>query len=122
MALTATVIAAVVIGALYWAQAVFIPVAVAIFLTFLLSPLVRLLQHVGLGRGPAAIVAVSASALLLGGLIWLVAWNMTGLLQELPKYSANIRNKAQSLGAGAQHLEKIIEEITEEFKTKPAAK
>ena len=40
MTLTGTVVGVVVIGTLYWAQSVFIPVALAGFLTFLLSPLV----------------------------------------------------------------------------------
>jgi predicted PurR-regulated permease PerM len=38
--LTGTVVAVVVIACLYWAQTIFMPVALAIFLTFLLSPLV----------------------------------------------------------------------------------
>src|SRR5690242_9273672 len=60
--LTGTVIGVVVIGTLYWAQAVFIPVALAGFLTFLLSPLVSRLRQLGLPRTPSVIVAVVFSA------------------------------------------------------------
>src|SRR6187200_3101396 len=38
--LTATVLATVVVSCLYWAQVVFIPLALAVFLTFLLGPAV----------------------------------------------------------------------------------
>src|SRR5262245_24972047 len=36
--LTTTIVGVVVVGTMYWAQIVFIPVALAIFLTFLLAP------------------------------------------------------------------------------------
>src|SRR5262249_1841248 len=62
LTLTGTVVGVVVIGTLYWAQAVFIPVALAGFLTFLLSPLVTRLRHLGLPRTPSVIVAVVFSA------------------------------------------------------------
>ena len=42
------IIALVVVG-LYWLQAVLIPLALAVLLTFLLSPLVGTLQRRGLG-------------------------------------------------------------------------
>ena len=64
--LTGTVVGVVVIGTLYWAQAVFIPVALAGFLTFLLSPLVNRLRQLGLPRTPSVIVAVLLAAAVAG--------------------------------------------------------
>jgi hypothetical protein len=61
VALTATVIGVVLVGALYWAQVVFIPVALAIFLAFVLNPPVRALQRRGLGRIPAPISGSEAA-------------------------------------------------------------
>jgi hypothetical protein len=49
-------IAVLVVAALYWLQAVLIPMAMAILLTFLLSPLVGILQRRRLGRVPAVLV------------------------------------------------------------------
>ncbi len=43
--LAGTVVATAVIACLYWAQAVFIPVALAVFLPFVLSPAVTALQR-----------------------------------------------------------------------------
>ncbi|MHB8900303.1 MAG: hypothetical protein ACYC6Y_16255, partial [Thermoguttaceae bacterium] len=45
---TGIVVGVVVITCLYWARAVFIPVALAVFLTFLLAPTVAALQRRGL--------------------------------------------------------------------------
>ena len=44
-----------VVAAMYWGRAVLIPLALAMLLAFLLSPLVRRLQGAGLRRVPAAI-------------------------------------------------------------------
>jgi predicted PurR-regulated permease PerM len=69
--LTGTAVGVVVVGCLYWAQRVFIPVALAVFLTFLLAPLVSFLQHRHLGRTPSVLLVVLLAALLLGGVVWL---------------------------------------------------
>ena len=47
--LSGTVISVVAITVLYFAQSIFIPVALAIFLTFLLNPLVSRLRSLGVG-------------------------------------------------------------------------
>ena len=52
--LTGTVVGVVVISCLYWAQTVLVPVALAVFLTFLLTPLVSFLQRRPRDRVPAA--------------------------------------------------------------------
>ena len=43
--LTGTVVGVVVVACLYWAQTVFIPVALAVFLSFLLAPLITSLHR-----------------------------------------------------------------------------
>ena len=90
-------IGVVVVSALYWAQVVFIPVALAVFLTFLLNPLVRVLQRRGLGRIPSVVLVVLLAALVLGGVVWLVTAEVTGLAGELPDYTENIKGKIRSL-------------------------
>jgi predicted PurR-regulated permease PerM len=47
---------ALIVVALYWAHTVFIPVALALLLTFLVNPVVSVLQRRGLGRTPAVIL------------------------------------------------------------------
>jgi predicted PurR-regulated permease PerM len=115
-----TFVAVVVVGCLYWAQEIFIPLALAIFLAFLLNPFVRGLQRRGLGRIPSVIVVGLLASLLLGGLGWLVTWQATNLLNKLPDYSVNIQRKIHSLrdlGSGSERLEQFIAEIGEAWKS-----
>ena len=64
--LTGTVVGVVVVSCLYWAQRVLVPVALAVFLTFLLTPLVGFLQRRGLRRMPAVVLVALLAALGLG--------------------------------------------------------
>ena len=48
----------VAIAVLYFARAVFIPLALSVLLAFLLAPLVIRLRHWRLGRIPAALIVV----------------------------------------------------------------
>ena len=50
-----------VIVAFYWAQAVLIPFALAILLTFLLSPIVTRFQQGGLGRAPSVTIVTAGA-------------------------------------------------------------
>ncbi len=93
--LTGTVVAVVVIGCLYWAQTIFIPVALAIYLTFLLAPLATYLQRRGLGRVPSVMAVMLLAVLLLGGLLWLVTRQVSALAAELPHYNENIQAKVR---------------------------
>ncbi|MHB1561252.1 MAG: AI-2E family transporter, partial [Isosphaeraceae bacterium] len=119
--LTGTVIGVVVIGTLYWAQAVFIPVALAGFLTFLLSPLVNRLRQRGMPRTPSVIAAVLIAAAILGGIGWLVTTQITGLLRELPRYQQQIKEKVRAFKQateGPGQIGEMIRDITDEGKEK----
>ncbi len=120
VALTNLAIAAVVVGALYWAQVIFIPLGMALFLTFLLTPVVRALQRRGFGRSVSVIIVVLGTALILTGTLWSVGQQLSGLLAELPNYSSNIREKIKSvraLGSGSERLERMIEDVGAELKS-----
>ncbi len=118
--LTGTVVGVVVITCLYWAQTVFIPVAMAVFLAFLLAPLVTALQRRGLRRLPSVILVVMLAGALLGGGVWLVTAQVASLAGEAPKYTKNIIGKVKLLrhlgqGSVTGRLETMIEEITREW-------
>ncbi len=72
-----------VFGLLYWTQRILIPVALAILLTFILSPAVIILQRKGLGRVPSAIIVVSAALLLVIGMMWIMVREMDSFAKEL---------------------------------------
>ena len=123
--LTVTVVAVVAITVLYWAQSIFIPVALAAFLTFLLSPVVTWLRQRGLGRTPAVIMTVCLAAFALGTVGWLVTTQISSLLRELPKYSENVKHKVKSLkkvATGSNQLTEMIVDLNRELGSQPTPK
>lgn len=126
IALTGTVIGVVVVSCLYWAQRVLIPVALTVFLTFLLAPLVSFLQRRHLGRTLSVALVVLLAALLLGGVVWLFTVEVRSIAGELPKYTENIKEKLRSLqgkgqGSVMERLEKMIQDLTREWNSQPAS-
>jgi predicted PurR-regulated permease PerM len=117
--LTGTVVAVVVVSCLYWAQVVFIPVALAMFLTFLLAPLVTILQRRHLGRVSSVVLVVLLAALVLGSFGWLVTVEVMSLSDEFPTYTENIKGRIRSLrqegGSVTEQLEKMIEVLAKEW-------
>jgi predicted PurR-regulated permease PerM len=102
---------------LYWAKAVLIPVALALLLTFLLTPIVTTLWHWGLNRALAAVLVVVLAAGLLGAIGWTVEAQLAALAAELPTYTGNIKQKiAQVRHAGTGgvlgKLQDAVEEVT----------
>src|SRR5438105_1851988 len=79
------------VAGLYWGQRVLIPLALAVLLTFVLAPPVSLLERRGLGRVPAVLVVVGLAAALLGLVGWLVAAQLTALVNDLPGYKEAVR-------------------------------
>jgi len=119
------VVGVVIVGSLYWAQIVFIPVALAVFLAFVLHPLVRALQRRGLGHVPAVILVVVLASTLTAGLGFLVTAQVSGLARQLPKYTENITAKIRTLRNATVHshpLEKMIKEVGGELNGKGDAK
>jgi predicted PurR-regulated permease PerM len=112
-----------IIASLYWAQALLIPVALAILLAFLLSPVTGALERLALGRIVSVILVVVLTFSLLGGIGWIVTLQFGSLANELPTYRNNIRQKiADVRGAGKggalEKVQKTAEDMQEEFQKK----
>src|SRR3979409_1799421 len=93
----AAVTAAIVIGALYFGREVFVPIALAILLSFVLAPLVRLLQRWYVPRGLwvcCGVLLALTSIFALGGVI---ATQVAELAGELPRYQITMREKIRSI-------------------------
>jgi predicted PurR-regulated permease PerM len=122
--LTFTVVSVVAITVLYWGQSIFIPIALAAFLTFLLSPMVSALRQRGVGRMPAVFMTVCVAGIGLGMVGWVVTAQISSLLRELPKYSHNIKAKAKSLknvASKSNRLTKIFVDINQELSSGSSA-
>jgi predicted PurR-regulated permease PerM len=86
-----------IVAALTWARAVFIPIALALFLTACLTPFVVLLQRYGLRRGVAVGLVVFATLLVLGSLLTLLSMQLHQLAVELPSHRQELARKIQDL-------------------------
>ncbi|HEX4229104.1 MAG TPA: AI-2E family transporter [Bryobacteraceae bacterium] len=88
---------ALVIVALHFGQEVLIPFALALLLTFLLSPPVAGLQKLKLGRIPSVLLVLTLAFSGLGGIFWLGTTQLADIVTKLPQYQENINRKIEAL-------------------------
>src|SRR5258706_15698966 len=80
-----------IVAALYWTQVFLVPVALALLLTFLLTPITARLEKFGLGRVAAGLLVLVFVFLLLRTVAWIVASQFTDVANQLPAYGNNIK-------------------------------
>jgi predicted PurR-regulated permease PerM len=122
--LTGTLISLIVVAGLYWVQVVCIPLVLAVLLTFILGPFVRILQRRGVPRVPAVVVVMLVAGAFIGGMCWLITWQTKGLLEELPNYEANIKKKIdfiKEMGPANGRFERLTHDLRQQWRgTAPA--
>src|SRR5580698_8269211 len=89
----ATVMAAIVVATLYFGQPIFVPLALAILLSFGLSPLVEFLRRIRFGRVPSVLVSVLFAFFMIGTLGSYIGTQIGRLATELPHYQTNLVHK-----------------------------
>jgi predicted PurR-regulated permease PerM len=89
------------IAALYFAREVFVPLALAVLLSFALGPLVALLRRWHFGRVPSVIAAVLLAFFVIFGVGSLIGGQLAHLAENLPQYQTNITDKIHSLRGSA---------------------
>ncbi|WP_287187139.1 AI-2E family transporter [Mesorhizobium sp.] len=115
----ATVVAA--IAALYFGREVFLPIAIALLLTFALAPMVSALKRIGIPRLPAVIASVMGAFTVLALFSFVVATQVGELAQNIPLYQSNIVTKIRSLketgvsGGIVARLSGVIERVGQEL-------
>ena len=80
---------ALIIAALYVGREVFVPVALAILLSFVLAPLIRLLQKAHVPRALAVVGVVLVAFAAITALATVMATQVTQLAGDLPRYQAH---------------------------------
>lgn len=108
-----------VVAVLYWAQAVLVPVALAVLITFVLSSPVAFL-HRWIGRVPAVLVVVALVFSILGLAGWGVARQVSNLAGDLPRYRVNILQKISDIrgasrGAPVEQVQETVNEIQKQI-------
>ncbi len=115
--------AAATIAALYFGRDVFLPLAVAVLLTFALAPLVSWMRKLRLPR-PVAVVTVVVAAFAAITLFGAVVATQLGVLAEnLPLYQSNIESKVRlvrnaNVGQGVvDHVSRLLERLGREIRS-----
>ncbi|RUX73973.1 MULTISPECIES: AI-2E family transporter [unclassified Mesorhizobium] len=109
------------VAALYFGREVFLPIAIALLLTFALAPLVAALKKLGIPRIAAVIASVLGAFAALGLFSFIVATQVSELAQNIPVYQTNILTKIRSLketGVGGgilARLSKVVERVGQEI-------
>ncbi len=93
----AAILAALIVATLYVGREVFVPIALAILLSFVLAPLVRVLQDWRVPRVFSVIGVVLLAFLVIFALGGVIATQVTQLANDLPRYESNMRAKIKSL-------------------------
>lgn len=86
-----------IVTVLYVGREVFVPIAVAILLSFVMAPVIRVLRGIKVPRSAAVtsvVVVTFVGLIALGGVL---ALQVTDLVAELPKYRINLSEKIRSI-------------------------
>ena len=111
---------------LYFARAVFVPIALAVLLSFVLAPLILVLRRLRLPRTLSVAVVVVAAFLGIITVGGVVALQLADLATELPRYQQTIREKIRTLkgateGSGTfDRLSQMVQELGTELESPQA--
>lgn len=122
---TALLVVLIVVAVLYFARTVIIPVALAVLLAFLLTPLSTRLRRWGFGRISSALAVVFLFFVILGVIGAVMTSQLTDLARELPGYQKNIHKKIESIrasGGGALgRISRLVTNFAQELTPAPPA-
>ena len=99
------------VAILYLAKEVLIPLALALLFSFLLGPVVRRLERLGLWRVPSVLLVATAFFCAFGLVGWLTASQIMDLAAKVPGYQDNIQHKLDSLRGHGGSLQKAVQVI-----------
>ncbi len=117
------------IAALYFAREILIPFAFALTLTFLLTPVVALLQRLHTGRVVSVLTTLLVSIAVASSMGWIIAGQLVDVANQLPLYHQNIRAKIEAfhlpvsgqLGQASASVNEIVGELTGQAGTSPVS-
>jgi predicted PurR-regulated permease PerM len=116
----------IVIAALYFGREIFVPLAMALLLSFMLAPVVAWLERLRVPRIPAVVAAVAMTFIAITGLGVMIAGQLVQLAQEVPGYQANLQEKIKAIKfiGGPDGLigrtSEMIQELGDEVSRRPA--
>ena len=110
-------VAALIIAGLYFGREIFVPVALAVLLSFVLAPFVSRLQSFKLPRVAAVLAVVILGFAIIFSLGGLMVTQASKLAEALPGYETTLRNKIETLrgitGAGTGTLQRASDVLND---------
>ena len=94
-ALLSLAVGVVTVAALYLARDVLVPIMLAVLLSFILAPVVGLLQRVRLPRVPAVVLAVLIALGVFAALATVIGTQVASLAADAPRYAVTIEQKVR---------------------------
>ncbi|MGH6878605.1 MAG: AI-2E family transporter [Rhizomicrobium sp.] len=107
---------AIAVVALYFGRDIFVRLALAILLSFVLAPLVLFLRRVHFGRVVSVVVAVALAFIVIFGIGSLIGGQLADLAKNVPQYQSTINRKIQFLhnaAAGSGLVERASSMLSE---------
>ena len=93
----ACILGILIIACLALAREVLLPLALAVLVSFILTPLVVRLQRRGLGRVPSVLLVSTLALAVVVGFGAIIVLQLRSLVNDLPVYRNNIKHKVASL-------------------------
>jgi predicted PurR-regulated permease PerM len=111
-----------VVAALYFAKQILLPIALAVLLSFLLTPVANWIERARVPRVPAVILVVVAAFATLGAVGWIVTGQLIELSNELPNHRRQIVEKVRAFRDVTAKVKEVGKDLTkgglEEAKTR----
>jgi predicted PurR-regulated permease PerM len=98
----------IVVVMLFYARVVFVPLALAILLAFMLTSPVAWLESRGLPRTPSVLLVAVVAFVLLGLILWIVSVEVSHLASQWPEHREDINRKL----TGVQHLLERVRDVS----------
>jgi predicted PurR-regulated permease PerM len=122
--LLGVVVAVVIVATLYFARVVLIPFTLAVLITFVLTPVAKLLERMHFGRLLSTLLVVVLSFITVGAVGWTVTQQFGQVMNQLPDYRSNIRQKLESLhlskSTALNNASDTMNEISKDLAAAPA--
>jgi predicted PurR-regulated permease PerM len=124
------VLAAISVAALYFAREIFVPLALAVLLGFILAPVVLFLRRLYFGKVSSVVAAVLAAFIVIFGIGAMIGGQLAQLAGHLPEYQATVKAKIKSVrgtagensivGRATELLKDLHTEVTQPAEGQPA--
>lgn len=104
-----------VFGALHFAKPFLVPLTFAVVLSTLFYPLCKWLEGKGVSRGFASFICVLLLVSIVGAIILLLVWQISGMASEMTGIEENVNNLIKKIQSSLENLMGVPKEKQQQF-------